>query len=758
MPTLDQLDAAMLQPGQFVPAIQQAGGGTVTLTDDGHPWREVGNDAAVYQLTAADGRILALRCPLEDTLAARITDIYPALARGGGVAVHSISDMLARPIALMPQGLSIPGDEFRSSTHGVIVMEWIEGETLLQVAERACSADDRSALAALAASWQEAVERLQKARFIHGDLSDQNILVDPGGRIRLVDLDSCAWPGSPAPPVRFGTAGYVHPRATPETTGANRDAFAALVISVSLAALARSPRLRRPTRQQGGLLFSTWDLAHLRTSPVFNDLLGLAGPGLREASEALLRACEGKPNDVQSHAERANRGLHAARQAMESDPTPEEDASDQTRIRDVERFRERWQSSGRPRVSRSEESEIDPRRRADDVQRLKDAIGAGEEDRVAALWPKVRGDARLSAHAITIADILQRFHGKAVAEALRGGNDEHLIDSGREAEAAGVAVTASTRRALRQARRNIALRQRVRQALEGDDPRLLAELHASPEVQEIIVEGDASKLTEQAGRAERRTRVNRALQSDVDAAIVEAWDPAVLGHDPRIPGEARQRIDLAIRRRRWVGRVRAALTSRDASHVSELLAEAPEDAFSQLSAVERRRIDRLIERASASANLEQALAAGSREAILDAMNRLMACGATLPESLDWAKVRDVADRESLVRAIRDATRGPRPDFDRLALLLPAARAAAADSPLLDDDIDVEELEQAVLREDHLRRLRAAMVASDDAAIAAAAGPDPFGALGSLTPEERAHINSVLRRLGRRELQAARTSS
>lgn len=754
MPTLDQLDAAMLQPGRFVPAIKQAGGGTITLTGDGRPWREIGNDAAVYQLTSADGRLVALRCPLEDTLAARTADAYIALARGGGVAVHSISDILARPIAFRPQGLSIPGDEFSSSTHGVIVMEWIEGETLLQVVDQACSGDEPTTLVALAASWQEAVERLQKARFVHGDLSDKNILVDPGGRIRLVDFDSCAWPGSPKPPVRFGTAGYVHPRATSETTGANRDAFAALVMSVSLTALARAPRLRRPTgRQQGGILFSPWDLAHLRTSPVYADLQALPEPGLREASEGLLRACEGTPNDVLSHTERANQGLQVALQALAAEAEPVGDASDQTRMRDLERFRQRWQRDGRERVSRSEEAGVDTRRRDDDVQRFKDALGAGAEDRVAALWPNVRGDARLSAQAITIADILQRFHGRAVAAALRDGNDERLIDRVREAEAAGVAVTASTRRALRQARRNIALRQRVRQALESDDPRLVAELQASPDVQELIAAGDAATLTEQAARAEQRTRVNRALRSDVDAAIVEAWDPAVLGHDPHVHGEARQRIDLAIRRRRWAGRVRAALTSRDASRVSELLAEAPDDAFTQLSAVERGRIDRLIERASASDNLQQAFSAGSREAILDAMNRLMASGATLPESLDWAKLRDVADRESLVRAIRDASRGPRPDFERLALLLPAARAAAADSRLLDDDIDVEELERAVLREDYLRQLRLAMAAGDDAAIAAATGPDPFGSLGRLTPEERAHVNVVLRRLGKREIRA-----
>jgi hypothetical protein len=46
---------------------------------------------------------------------------------------------------------------------------------------------------------------------------------------------------------------------------------------------------------------------------------------------------------------------------------------------------------------------------------------------------------------------------------------------------------------------------------------------------------------------------------------------------------------------------------------------------------------------------------------------------------------------------------------------------------------------------HLGRLRDAIAVEDDARIAFAAVPDPFGALSLLTPEERERVNAALTR-------------
>src|SRR3712207_2909453 len=64
MPTLAELDAAMLRPGRSVPAVSRLGGGTIAMAGTDQPWRVVGQSAAVYQLRQPNGRVLALRCPL----------------------------------------------------------------------------------------------------------------------------------------------------------------------------------------------------------------------------------------------------------------------------------------------------------------------------------------------------------------------------------------------------------------------------------------------------------------------------------------------------------------------------------------------------------------------------------------------------------------------------------------------------------------------------------------------------------------------
>jgi hypothetical protein len=63
--------------------------------------------------------------------------------------------------------------------------------------------------------------------------------------------------------------------------------------------------------------------------------------------------------------------------------------------------------------------------------------------------------------------------------------------------------------------------------------------------------------------------------------------------------------------------------------------------------------------------------------------------------------------------------------------------------------DWSALEQSVLRAAHLARLREALIDGDEARVAFAAVPDPYGALGLLTPEERERVESALERRPRR---------
>lgn len=748
MPTLDQLDAAVLDPGRLAPVVRQIRGGAVSMTADGLPVRVVGNDAVVYRLATADGTTLALRCPFDDTFAPTHADVYHALAARRAPALSLIADVIPGVLVFRPDGVVVPRKDFRSDAFSAIVMEWIEGTTLLEAVRQACRERDGSRLASLAESWDSASGRIHDAEFVHGDLNARNVMIDAEGRLRFVDLDSCSWPGSPAPPERPGTPGYVHPRATDRTTGASRDAFATLVISVSLHALALEPELIQRVAgsgdgDSGELLFSAADLGNVGASSIFDRLRTAAPPELLSAVEALFEAC-------QAGADEAERWHELSRTPAEQPPRVAEGATAndraRSRDRDVERFKKRWkQGPRRDGDAPPGEEPAETPRHQDAINQLNAAMDAGDDGQVAALWLGLRGDPRLSSRAIAIADLVQRRHGRIVANALREKDDRQLVESVRDAEAAGVAVTASTRAELRRARRRVVLRDRVQAAVAGDDIRFLSELHGVPEVEELSDDEAGADIGGSVRRSAYRNRLERAIERDDDFAIVAAWDPTLPADDAQLDAFARRRVDLAVRRGQWLERTRVALRGRDAGALTRSMADVPEGAVDQLSAVERRRIERTIERAAVRSRLEAALETESREAILEAMNRLIASGATLPESLDWAKLRDVADRESLVRAIRQAWQQVPPDYERLALLLPAARSAAVDSPFLEEDIDVDEIERTVLREDYLRRLRAAMASADERAIAPVAGPDPFGAMESLTPEERAHVDAVLMR-------------
>jgi hypothetical protein len=107
-------------------------------------------------------------------------------------------------------------------------------------------------------------------------------------------------------------------------------------------------------------------------------------------------------------------------------------------------------------------------------------------------------------------------------------------------------------------------------------------------------------------------------------------------------------------------------------------------------------------------------------------------------------MRGVVDRMSLIAAIRRAAQAEPPDYARLARLIPAAQRAGSAGPLdLGPGLDLATLEEDVRREAHRERLREAIAQGDDKAILAAAVPDPYGTIATLSPEERARVETVI---------------
>ncbi len=835
MPTLTALDDAMLHPNRGVPAVNRLGGGAIAMAGGNQPWRIVGATAAVYQLRQPSGRVLALRCPLADRPDPGLAERYRALATDSTVAVlrDTPGGPLVGGIAYLPDGLALPAPDLRSTTHPVIAMEWIMGPTLLAAADRACRADDRSSLAALGGSWLAATETLAAARFAHGELAADNVLVRPGGGIAVIDYDASTWPGSP-PPVATRVPGYDHPTGGVPGDPARRDAFPALVIYASLAFLARRPDLREghgdpPGRLSGALLFSAGDLQNPDGSPLFAALRALDEPDLKHLLGALRWACLGPVEDVPALGEVVGRprrppaparsapdarigvsgapaGAPAASRPTAAMPVPAgvspevlERQRRMTRLNSLllagdeegaERF---WQESGLaddadaarelgPRMAeitrrrllrearqiaeggdssallrlweRGGFEDFGPaaplrpvvdaaRRKAEMVDRLRAALDAGDAETVARLWPALRGDPIASSLAIRASAVLARRLGAAVARAVERGDDAATVAAVREAEAAGVAVEPSARRAARAALERDKTRRELQAAVAADDRQALATLAISGRLADLgRLEPDVMRCVV---RALAWPHLERALAADDDAAILAAYDADLF--DGALPPPQRARVDLARVRTGWLDAARAALRRRDVAALRAVMAQTPPGAEARLSRVERNRMERLTARDAAVERLATALREGPDTAIVEALERVEAAGATLPEALDWAAVRGVVDRVTLADAIRQAATAIPPDYARLARLLPAARAASAsegdgrDVADLGRELgfDFAQLEGDVLRAAHLARLRDALATDDDKAIAAAAEPDPYGALAQLTHAQRARV-------------------
>jgi hypothetical protein len=125
----------------------------------------------------------------------------------------------------------------------VVVMDWVEGDTLSRYLEE--HVREGAAVRALADQWPRLMADLRGAGIAHGDLQHGNILVAQD-TFQLVDYDNLfvpAFQGEPSP--ELGRLHYQHPGRTADDFDLDVGNFSALVVYLSLRALAADPSLWR---------------------------------------------------------------------------------------------------------------------------------------------------------------------------------------------------------------------------------------------------------------------------------------------------------------------------------------------------------------------------------------------------------------------------------------------------------------------------------------------------------------------------------
>jgi serine/threonine protein kinase len=185
----------------------------------------------------------------------------------------------------------------------VIIMEWVQGETLFNWLRARCLDGNRDAIAAVAGRWLEAVQELGDNSVVHGDLQHANVMIDSASRVKLVDYDGMCVPSLVGRRnLEVGVEPYQHPnRGAGTLLSLNLDNFSALLIYVALRALVLQPGLWAKHVEQVGydkLLFRREDFQAPSQSPLYYDLLQLGDNDVRNLTEQLFALSQARMEEV----------------------------------------------------------------------------------------------------------------------------------------------------------------------------------------------------------------------------------------------------------------------------------------------------------------------------------------------------------------------------------------------------------------------------------------------------------------------------
>ena len=277
MPTRDAYTAAMQNPRDRFRDPELANGRTVRKAS-GQPIVYSGQFACVYRMSGQGGDH-AVRC-------------FVSEAPNRQQRYRALSDYLniTHPpgfvsFAYLDRELLIRGER-----HPVLKMDWVDGQTLDRYV--AANLANPAALGALAAEWARLMRDLQTMPIAHNDLQHGNVIVRPEGDLGLVDYDGvflAPFRGDSSP--ELGHRNYQHPSRTARDYDERIDNFPALVIHLSLLAIARDPSLWNRFHDGDNLLFTRADLAHPGSTPLWSQLERCPDPEVSRLIGELERCC-----------------------------------------------------------------------------------------------------------------------------------------------------------------------------------------------------------------------------------------------------------------------------------------------------------------------------------------------------------------------------------------------------------------------------------------------------------------------------------
>ena len=234
------------------------------LDEDGQPVMTSGNFAVVFKMKDEQtGKLHAVKCFLKDQEGR--AEAYRLIAE----EMEYVSSTFLTPIRYLYKELFVDSKACDETEFPVLLMDWVEGQTLDKYIRE--HIDDEYELALLAYQFSRLAMWLMPQPFAHGDLKPDNILVREDGTLVLVDYDGMYVPAMKGQKAReLGSPDFRHPGRTEDDFDEHIDDFSLISILLSLKAISLQPELLEQYGAKDRLLFSERDYRDLSESQVMD--------------------------------------------------------------------------------------------------------------------------------------------------------------------------------------------------------------------------------------------------------------------------------------------------------------------------------------------------------------------------------------------------------------------------------------------------------------------------------------------------------
>jgi serine/threonine protein kinase len=185
-------------------------------------------------------------------------------------------------------------------THPVIVMDWIDGESLASTIKN--RAADQKLLQHLKQRVIEGATWLESVGCAHGDINGSNLIVRPDGELVWIDLDGMFTPGmGPEYRLTDGRPSYAHPAINQTPFGPRIDRFSCWLIVLSIDAVLINPSLAdRYGQGTDGLLLDELDLLNPQDSDVLQHMINDEDRALSTIGKRITQLLATAPEEIVS--------------------------------------------------------------------------------------------------------------------------------------------------------------------------------------------------------------------------------------------------------------------------------------------------------------------------------------------------------------------------------------------------------------------------------------------------------------------------